>query len=131
MAVKFSDEQMQEIERLALINCNSNTIAEAVGVAVNTLKRHCGRKLRHWWAMYRVNLRESQDVLKATSPDLSKFLGKNVLGQVDKQDITTKEEQPISLSTDEVKELKRLAGLASNIKIKEPDVQRQGQTARG
>lgn len=85
MAVRFTDEQMQEIERLALINCNSNTIAEAVGVAVNTLKRHCGRKMRHWRAIYRVNLRESQNKLKDTSPDLAKFLGKNVLGQIDKQ----------------------------------------------
>jgi hypothetical protein len=87
MAVRFNDEQMQEIERLALINCNSNTIAEAVGVAVNTLKRHCGRKLRHWRAKYRVNLRESQDKLKETSPDMAKFLGKNELNQVDKQEI--------------------------------------------
>jgi len=102
MAVKFTNEQMQEIERLALINCNSNTIAEAVGVAVNTLKRHCGRKLKHWWAMYRVNLRETQDTLKATSPDLSKFLGKNVLGQVDKQVISTKTE-PVTVPEAEKK----------------------------
>lgn len=102
MAVKFSDEQMQEIERLALLNCNSNTIAEAVGVAVNTLKRHCGRNLKHWWAMYRVNLRETQDTLKATSPDLSKFLGKNVLGQVDKQVIATKTE-PVTVPEAEKK----------------------------
>lgn len=122
MAVIFNDKQMQEIERLALLNCNSNTIAEAVGVAVNTLKRHCGRKLRHWWAMYRVNLRESQDALKATSPDLSKFLGKNVLGQVDKREIITDTEKPLSLTSDEITELKRLAGLASKIKIKRPDV---------
>ena len=92
MAVIFNDEQMQEIERLALLNCNSNTIAEAVGVAVNTLKRHCGRKLRHWWAMNRVNLRESQDKHRETSPDMAKFLGKNVLGQVDKIETVLKTE---------------------------------------
>ena len=89
MAIRFTDEQIQEIERLALINCNSNTIAEATGIAVTTLKRRFGRKLRHWWALYRVNLRQSQETLKETSPDLSKFLGKNVLGQKDKQEITT------------------------------------------
>lgn len=129
MAVIFTDEQIQEIKRLALINCNSNTIAEATGIAVTTLKRRYGRKLRHWRAKYRVNLRESQDKLKDTSPDMSKFLGKNTLGQTDKQEPSKDAEQPISLSTDEIKELKRLAGLASNIKIKEPDVQRQSQTA--
>jgi len=89
MAVCFNDEQMQEIERLALLNCNSNTIAEAVGVAVSTLKRHCERKMRHWRALYRVNLRESQGKLSETSPDLVKFLGKNVLGQTDKQIIAS------------------------------------------
>ena len=89
MAVIFNDKQMQEIERLALLNCNSNTIAEAVGVAINTLKRHCGRKLRHWHAIYKVNLRQSQEKLKETSPDMAKFLGKNTLGQVDKQEVKT------------------------------------------
>lgn len=89
MAVHFNDEQMQEIERLALINCNSNTIAEATGIPVTTLKRRFGRKLRHWWAIYRTNLRESQDKLKETSSDMSKFLGKNVLEQKDKQEIVT------------------------------------------
>lgn len=88
ISVKFNDEQMQEIERLALLNCNSNTIAEAVGVAVNTLKRHCGRKIRHWHAIYKVNLRNSQEKLKERSPDMAKFLGKNVLGQTDKQELT-------------------------------------------
>lgn len=92
MAVIFNNEQMQEIERLALLNCNSNTIAEAVGVAVNTLKRHCGRKLRHWHAIYKVNLRQSQESLKETSPDMAKFLGKNVLGQVDKIETVNKTE---------------------------------------
>ena len=90
--MKFNNEQMQEIERLALLNCNSNTIAEAVGVAVNTLKRHCGRKLRYWRAKYRVNLRQSQDTLKETSPDMCKFLGKNTLGQVDKIETVVKTE---------------------------------------
>lgn len=102
MAVCFTDEQMQEIERLALLNCNSNTIAEAVGVAVNTLKRHCGRKLKYWWARYRVNLRESQDRHRETSPDMAKFLGKNVLGQTDKQIIIN--EKPIDIVPEAEKE---------------------------
>ncbi len=89
MAIKFTDEQIQEIERLALMNCNSNTIAEATGIAVTTLKRRFGRKLRHCWALHRVNLRASQDKLKDISADMAKFLGKNELGQTDKQVIET------------------------------------------
>ena len=89
MAIRFTDEQTQEIERLALMNCNSNTIAEATGIAANTLRRKFGARLRHWYAIYRVNLRQSQDKLKDTSSDMSKFLGKNVLGQTDTQTIKT------------------------------------------
>ncbi len=89
MAIKFTDEQIQEIERLALINCNSNTIAEATGIAVTTLNRRFGRKLRHWWAKYRVNLRQGQEDLRAVSPQLAIFLGKNELNQTDKQTIAT------------------------------------------
>lgn len=89
MAVRFTDEQMQEIERLALLNCNSNTIAEATGIALTTLRRRFGKQLKHWWAIYRTNLRQSQDKLKETSSDMSKFLGKNVLEQKDKQEIIT------------------------------------------
>jgi len=117
MAVRFTNEQMQEIERLALINCNSNTIAIAVGVAVNTLKRHCGRKMRHWRALYRVNLRKSQDKLKETSPDLVKFLGKNVLGQVDKQEIRTEMLKVEEFSAEERRRLKHLAGLADGLTV--------------
>ena len=110
MAVRFTNEQMQEIERLALLNCNSNTISEAVGVAGNTLKRHCGKKLRHWRALYRVKLRESQAKLSETSPDLSKFLGKNILGQVDKQVIVDDTKQR-ELNEAETAEARRIASI--------------------
>lgn len=108
MAIRFTGEQKQEIERLALINCNSNTIAEATGIAVTTLKRRFGRKIRHYHALYRVNLRESQDKLKETSPDLSKFLGKNELGQVDKH-IEVKESQQRELDEAEKAECIKIA----------------------
>jgi hypothetical protein len=102
MAIKFTDEQIQEIERLALMNCNSNTIAEATGIAITTLKRRFGRKLRHCWAIHRVNLRASQDKLKDISADMAKFLGKQVLGQTDKQVIET---GPIDVKTKTGREL--------------------------
>ena len=91
MAIKFTEEQIQEIERLALLNCNSNTIAENTGIPVTTLKRRFGRKLRKYWAMHRANLRQAQDNLKETSADMAKFLGVNNLNQVAKQVIATEE----------------------------------------
>lgn len=110
MAIRFTNEQVQEIERLALINCNSNTIAEATGIAVTTLKRRYGRKLRHWWAIYRTNLRKNQEELAKISSDMSKFLGKNVLGQVDKQVIAT-EPQQRELAEKEKVEARRIASI--------------------
>ncbi len=111
MAIRFTDEQIQEIERLALINCNSNTIAEATGIAVTTLKRWFGRQLRHWWALYRVNLRQRQDKLKETSSDMSKFLGKNTLEQVDKQIIETEATEQKKLTEAEATEARKIANI--------------------
>ena len=92
MAIRFTDAQIQHITGLALDGCQNNTIANITGIALTTLKRRFGRKLKHWWSMHRVNLRVNQDNLAKTSADMCKFLGKNVLGQVDKQVISTKTE---------------------------------------
>ncbi len=88
----FTDDEVKEIERLALLNCNTNTIAVAVGIPFKTLQRHFAQKLIAGRALFKVNLRENQDKLSKISADMCKFLGKNVLGQVDKQVITTKTE---------------------------------------
>ncbi len=109
MAIKFTDEQIQEIERLALINCNSNTIAEATGIAVTTLKRRFGRKLRHWWALYRTNIRESQDKQRDSSPQMAIWLGKQDLGQVDKQVVETSKTSSKSLTAKEMEASKAAA----------------------
>ena len=86
---KFSDEQVQEIERLAQLNCNTNTIAVALDIPFKTLERHFAKKLRYWRAKHKVNLRANQQKLSETSADMLKFLGKNVLNQTDKQVIET------------------------------------------
>lgn len=85
----FSDEEVGEIERLALLNCNTNTIAVALDIPFKTLERHFAKKLRACRALWKVGLRESQDKLKETSADMCKFLGKNELGQEDKQTVKT------------------------------------------
>lgn len=126
MAVTFTNEQVQEIERLALINCNANTIAEAVGVAVNTLKRKFGRKMRHWRAMYRANLRESQNNLKETSADMCKFLGKNELGQTDKQIIETHQPRGKELTEQEREAAQASARAYNDVMSKYPRLKGKG-----
>lgn len=89
---RFSAEEVKEIERMALMNCNTNTIATVLDIPFKTLERHYAKKLRKCRALWKVNLRESQDKLKNISADMAKFLGKNALNQVDKQVIETKVE---------------------------------------
>ncbi|KKK68417.1 hypothetical protein LCGC14_2944240, partial [marine sediment metagenome] len=67
-------------------------------------------------------LRQTQVKLSKTQAAMAIFLGKNELNQTDKQEITDKPIDSIPLTVDEIKELKRLAGIASNIKLKQPDV---------
>lgn len=90
----FSEEQVQEIERLALMNCQNNTIAVAMQIPLMTLKRSFGKKIIHWRAKYKTKLRENQANLSKTSADMCKFLGQNVLGQTNKQVLETKQTAP-------------------------------------
>ncbi len=86
---EFTDEEVQEIERLARINCKTQTIADALGIPYNTLKRSFGRRMTNWRALGRCKLRANQDKLSEVSADMAKFLGINVLGQQIKQVIET------------------------------------------
>lgn len=86
----FKQEQVQEIERLALMNCNTNTIAVVLDIPFKTLERHFAKKLRHCRAKWKANLRDNQEKLSKTSADMAKFLGKNELNQTDKQVIESK-----------------------------------------
>lgn len=77
-----------EVARLALLNCHTRTIAEHIGVAENTLRRRCGALIHKKRAEHRVNLREAQGkAIKEGNTALLIFLGKNDLGQADKQEI--------------------------------------------
>ena len=103
----FSDEQVHEIERMARLNCNTNTIAVVLDIPFKTLERHFAKKLRTCRAEHKRNLRESQEKLSKTSADMAKFLGKNVIGQVEKQVVAT--EQPATEQTP----LEKRAGMAA------------------
>lgn len=84
----FTDIQIKKMQRLALSGCQNCTIATIMDIPVQTLvdnfreiltKKRCERKY---------NLRKQQDAAaKKGNPALLIFLGKNELGQADKQDI--------------------------------------------
>ena len=89
MAIKFTDEQVQEITTLAMDGCQNGTIAHITGIANTTLIRRFGKLLTKKRCERKHNLRKNQTNLSENNPAMAIFLGKNELGQVDKQTIQT------------------------------------------
>lgn len=86
---QFTDEEVQRIEQYALENSKSETIARALGIAVNTLKRRFGRRMVQLRALGKLELKHNQREIAKTNAQMAQFLGKNELGQQDKQVIRT------------------------------------------
>ena len=83
----FTEDEKAKIEEMALNNCHFETIAMALDIPVNTLKRHYGRFITQKRAEGRVRLRGYQTQMSKTAPAMAIFLGKNELGQSDKQEV--------------------------------------------
>lgn len=86
----FTEREIKLIARYALNGGKNNTIATALDIPVNTLTNRFLRLLQKNRAIRKLKLAENQTRQSKTSPDMAKFLGKNELDQVDKQEITTK-----------------------------------------
>ncbi|KKN47759.1 hypothetical protein LCGC14_0659930 [marine sediment metagenome] len=84
----FTEEEVSEIEEMAQRNCNTNTIARKLDIPFNSLERHFGKQIRQGRAIWKDKVRIAQDNLKET-PQMAIWLGKQDLGQVDKQVIAT------------------------------------------
>lgn len=126
----FNDEIVQQMQQYALEGCQNNTIATILDIPMTTLKRRFGKLLTKKRCERKQKLREYQLDLAKTNPAMAIFLGKNELGQTDKQTISNEPtEKPIDLSTEELKELKQLAGMMSNIKYKTRDTEPETQVA--
>jgi hypothetical protein len=97
----FSDEELAEIDRLSLMNCKTGTIATALSVPYKTLQRHFAKRMSKNRAIWKTNLRESQDKLRDNHPAMAIFLGKNELGQTDKVEKTDGKDKIEKLTPDE------------------------------
>ena len=84
---KFTDEQVAEIEKYALAGCQNNTIATLMDIPIHTLTRHYGKFLTKKRCERKYKLRLAQDLLVNTNVAMAIFLGKNELGQTDKQEV--------------------------------------------
>lgn len=90
---QFTDEIVQRMEEMALNGCQNTTIAIALDVPKSTLVRRFGPKLRKKRCERKDLLRTNQTKLAKTFPAMAIFLGKNELGQVDKQVLATEPQQ--------------------------------------
>ena len=107
---QFSDEEIELITEYALNNCRDNTIATALDIPINSFRRHFGKLCKQKRTEFRVNLRQYQSSLAKTNPAMAIFLGKNELGQVDKQ-VIADETQAKELNEAEKAEARRIASI--------------------
>ena len=105
----FSTKELQLIEQYARNNSLTGTIATALDISVNTLKRAFGRKLKMWRALGKVEMRDNLYKQAARSPQTAIFIAKNELGMVDKQEILQTTDQPKPLSQEDLAELRNHA----------------------
>lgn len=87
--VKFTKEQIELIEKYALMNCRYLTIAKVLGIPEQTLKDNFVDLITKKRAEGKIELRTAQREKATRTKDTAMliFLGKNDLGQADKQTV--------------------------------------------
>lgn len=113
---QYSPEIIAKIEQYALNNSKAETIARGLNIPVNTLKRNFGRLMRQKRAEGKLLLKANQIELAKKYPAMAIFLGKNDLGQTDKQDIHTTQSFVEPALTDIEREA--LADITRSYKVK-------------
>ena len=84
---KFTKAEVAKIDEMALLNCNNNTIAVALDVDVNVMLDQFSKRINQKRAEHRQFLHQCQHDHALKTPAMAIFLGKNDLGQADKQEI--------------------------------------------
>jgi len=104
------------VEKLAGIGCPNKEIAAIVGCSVDTLDRHFAEVIAKGRENGKTRLRKKQiEVALAGNVTMLIFLGKNMLGQADKQEISGPDGTPVMqlpLSTEQDKNLSALVEIA-------------------
>jgi hypothetical protein len=104
------------VEKLAGIGCPNKEIAAIVGCSVDTLDRHFADVIAKGRENGKTRLRKKQiEVALAGNVTMLIFLGKNMLGQADKQEISGPDGSPVMqlpLSTEQDKNLSTLVEIA-------------------
>ena len=83
---EYTEGQMAKITELARNGCHTLTIANIVGIPEATLRDNFREVLTKERAEHKNDIRVNQiKAMKAGNPAMGIFLGKNYLGQTDKQ----------------------------------------------
>jgi predicted transcriptional regulator len=81
----FTDEQREQVRRLAEIQCTQNEIAHVMGISKSTLKNHLLAEIDQGKSYGKVKLRRAQynKAVEEGNPTMLIWLGKQLLGQAD------------------------------------------------
>lgn len=99
---------MEQFEKLCAIQCNLNEIAGFFSCSPDTIERWCKREYKENFAevyekkrgVGKISLRRAQFRMAETNPTMAIWLGKQYLGQTEKQEVV------MSMSNDDtVKEM--------------------------
>ena len=90
----LTDEQLKRMDRMAKDQCKHRTIAEALGVGREALRKNYLPRLLQKGAEGRTELQADQRAMQSKQPSVAIFRGKNYLGQTDKQEIEHSLDKP-------------------------------------
>ena len=127
---QFDDETVAYIEEYSRNNNKTGTIAEALSLPYETLKRRFGKRMTHWRALGQINLKRIQQRMANFNPQMAIWLGKQDLGQVDKQVITTEPADSKSKTPQELEAAKAASRAYNEAMSKQmPTIKIMGQEA--
>jgi len=94
---EVSEEDMIKVEQYALENCQNATIEGLMGWPNDFINKRpdISKRVKEKRQEHKRLIRESQ-FHQRKNPVMAIFLGKNVLGQTDKQELTGKDGQPLA-----------------------------------
>ena len=92
------DSDGAEVKKLASFGCNNSEIAELLGVTEGTIRKRFSDNLTKGRSSLKKSLRRKQiEIALSGNVTMLIWLGKNMLGQTDKQEITGDEEKPVTV----------------------------------
>lgn len=98
---EFTDEQIEQIDKYALINCKDNQIATLLSIPSNTFKQHFGERCKQKRAEGQAIKLQQQ--FNDKTPTMLIWWGKQHLEQTDKSQLTGKGGEALKINVKYVK----------------------------